>query len=92
MRSAILQTISMANYINWHDNNMIAAGKAFANQKQYWKDFAFIFNSPKLKERRAGLKGDINEAELADAVRGAKNKAEAALAWLLKQGFLLQKL
>ena len=60
---------------------------AFANQKQYWSDFAFIFNSPKLKERRAGLKGDINEAEIADAARGATNKAEAVLSYLLKIGF-----
>ena len=87
-KSALLQTISSVNFINWSDNNPLKAGIAFANQKQYWKDFAFIFNSPKLKERRAGLKGDINEAELADAVRGATNKAEAALSWLLKQGFL----
>ena len=55
MRSALLQTISMANYINWHDNNMIAAGKAFANQKQYWKDWLYIFNSDYLKVRRGGL-------------------------------------
>jgi hypothetical protein len=87
-KSALLQTISSVNFINWSDNNPLKAAMAFANQKQYWSDFAFIFNSPKLKERRAGLKGDINEAELADAVRGATNKAEAALSWLLKQGFL----
>jgi hypothetical protein len=87
-KSALLQTISSINFINWSDNNPLKAAMAFANQKQYWSDFATIFNSAKLKERRAGLKGDINEAELADAVRGATNKAEAALSWLLKQGFL----
>ena len=87
-KSALLQTISSINFINWSDNNPLMAAKAFANQKQYWSDFATIFNSPKLKERRRGLKGDINEAELASAVQGATNKAEAALSWLLKQGFL----
>jgi|GEM_PF-5020099 len=87
-KSALLQTISSINFINWSDNNPLKAAMAFANQKQYWTDFATIFNSPKLKERRAGLKGDINEAELASAVEGATNKAEAALAWLLKKGFL----
>ena len=87
-KSALLQTISSVNFINWSDNNPLMAAKAFANQKQYWTDFAMIFNSPKLKERRAGLKGDINEAELAKAVEGATNKAEAALSWLLKKGFL----
>ena len=87
-KSALLQTISSVNFINWSDNNPLKAAVAFANQKQYWSDFARIFNSAKLKERRAGLKGDINEAELASAVKGATNKAEAALSWLLKQGFL----
>ena len=87
-KSALLQTISSINFINWSDNNPLKAAAAFANQKQYWSDFARIFNSAKLKERRAGLKGDINEAELASAVKGATNKAEAALSWLLKQGFL----
>ena len=87
-KSALLQTISSINFINWSDNNPLKAAAAFANQKQYWSDFATIFNSPKLKERRAGLKGDINEAELASAVEGATNKAEAALSWLLKKGFL----
>jgi len=87
-KSALLQTISSVNFINWGDNNPVKAAAAFANQPQYWKDFTTIFNSPKLKERRAGLKGDINEAELASAVEGATNKAEAALSWLLKKGFL----
>ena len=87
-KSALLQTISSVNFVNWSDNNPVKAAMAFANQKQYWSDFAMIFNSPKLKERRAGLKGDINEAELASAVEGATNKAEAALSWLLKKGFL----
>ena len=89
-KSALLQTISSINFINYSDNNVFKAAKAamaFANQKQYWSDFAFIFNSPKLKERRAGLKGDINEAEIADAARGATNKAEAVLSYLLKIGF-----
>ena len=35
-RSAVLQTISAANFINFGDNNVFAAGKAFANKKQYW--------------------------------------------------------
>jgi len=86
-RSAILQTIAATNYINWSDNNVLAAGKAFLNQPQYWKDFSMIFNSNKMKERREGLKADVNEAELANAVRGSKNKAKAALSYLLKVGY-----
>ena len=44
-RSAVLQTISSINYINWTDNNPIKAGKAIANVKQYSKDFMDIMNS-----------------------------------------------
>ena len=87
-RSALLQTLSTVNFINWSDNNPIKAAAAFANQKQYWSDFATLFNSPKLKQRRSGLKSDVNEAEIARAVKGSKNKATAALSYLLKIGFL----
>jgi len=86
-RSAVLQTLSTVNFINFEDNNIFAAGKAFANQKQYWADFSFLFNSDFLKNRRAGLATNVNEAELASAVAGATNKARAALGYLLKIGF-----
>ena len=88
MRSALLQTISMTNYINWSDNNPYKAAAAFANQKQYWKDFTFIFNSDFLKQRRTGNRRGINEQELSAAVAGSDNKAKAAIAWLLSKGFL----
>jgi len=88
MRSAILQTISATNYINWSFNNPAKAAVAFANQPQYWKDFSMLFNSPYLKQRRSGNQRGINEAELSAAVAGAENKAKAAIAWLLKKGFL----
>jgi hypothetical protein len=88
MRSALLQTISATNYINWHDNNPVKAAAAFANQPQYWKDFAFIFNSDFLKQRRTGNRRGINEQELSAAVAGSDNKAKAAIAWLLSKGFL----
>jgi len=88
MRSALLQTISATNYINWSDNNPLKAAAAFANQKQYWKDFSYLFNSDYLKQRRAGNQRGVNEAELSAAVAGAENKAKAAITWLLKKGFL----
>ena len=88
MRSAILQTISATNYINWSFNNPAKAAIAFANQPQFWKDFSMLFNSPYLKQRRSGNQRGINEAELSAAVAGAENKAKAAIAWLLKKGFL----
>ena len=86
-RSAVLQTLSTVNFVNWSDNNVLQAGKAFANQPQFWKDFAFLFNSPMLKQRRKGLKTDVNQAELANAAAGTGNKAKAAFAYLLKIGF-----
>ena len=88
MRSAVLQTISATNYVNWSDNNPLKAAQAFANQKQYWSDFAMIFNSDYLKQRRSGNKRGVNEADLSAAVAGSDNKAKAALAWLLSKGFL----
>ena len=88
MRSAVLQTLSTVNFINFEDNNIFAAAKAFANQKQYWDDFVFLFNSDFLKQRRAGLQINVNEAEIASAVAGATNKAKAAISYLLKIGFL----
>ena len=86
-RSALLQLLSTVNFVNWSDNNPLKAAQAFANQKQFWEDFVMIFNSPKLKQRRSGLNSDVNAAEIASAVTGAKDKATAALSYLLKIGF-----
>jgi hypothetical protein len=87
MRSATLQTISMVNFINMSDNNIFKAAAAFANQPQFWKDFAFIFNSPMLKQRRAGLQIDVSASEITKAFNQGKSKPEAVLAYLLEKGF-----
>jgi hypothetical protein len=87
VRSAALQLIGAVNFLNLRDNNPYAAAKAFANQKQYWEDFAHIWNSDKMKERRGGLKEDVAAAEIANAAEGSKNKAEAVLSYLLKIGY-----
>jgi len=84
-RSAILQTISAINFINHSDNNIFAAAKAFANQKQYWSDFKMLFNSDFLKDRREGLRMDINEADLATAAK--QNGAKGVINKILKLGF-----
>ena len=86
-RSAVLQMISNVNFINWSDNNVLKAAGAFANQPQYWKDVAMIFNSPFLKQRRAGLQTDVNAAELLAQIKDSKNKMKAATAYLLQLGF-----
>ena len=88
MRSALLQTISSINYLNWSDNNPLRAGMALANVPQFVKDFTMIFNSDMLKQRRAGNQRGINEAELAEAVAGNKFSPKAIINWLLTKGFL----
>jgi hypothetical protein len=86
-RSALMQLLSTVNFVNWSDNNPAMAAMAFANQPQFWKDFVYIFNSDKLKQRRGGLKSDVQEQEIASAARGAKNKPKAIISYLLKIGF-----
>ena len=90
-RSAVLQTISAANFINWGFNNPYKAGKAFANQPQYWRDFTELMNSDYLKDRRNGLKLNINESEIANAAKTSGNKAKAALNYILEKGYLPTK-
>jgi hypothetical protein len=89
-RSAILQQVSLVNFINWGDNNPIKAAAAFANIDQYAKDWASIFNSDYLKERRGGLKTDVNAADLADAIK--KGGVKGLHAKLLQFGFSLTQL
>ena len=91
VRSALLQTLSSANFINWSFNNPLKAGKAFANQPQFWKDFTMLMNSDYLVDRRNGLKLNINESEIANAAKTSKNKAKAALNYILEKGFLPTK-
>ena len=90
-RSAVLQLISTVNFVNSSFNNPLMAAKAFANQPQYWKDFMTIMNSDMLKQRRAGLEINVTEAELASAASQSKNPAKAALAKILKAGYLPTK-
>jgi hypothetical protein len=91
-RSAVLQTISAVNFINFGNNNLIAAGRALLNQKQYWKDFMTLMNSPYLVERRDGLKINVSESEIADAVSESSNKPKAFLNLLLSKGFILTRI
>ena len=84
-RSAVLQTLSTVNFINFEDNNIFAAAKAFANQKQFWQDFSMLFNSPMLKQRRGGLQSDLNASELARLAE--KGGVRAVIGKLLEFGF-----
>jgi hypothetical protein len=84
-RSALLQTISSINFVNFTDNNPLAAAKAFSNQKQYWSDFVTLINSDFLKARRSGLRMNVNEADIADMAK--KGGPRAVINKLLQLGF-----
>jgi len=85
MRSALLQTISAINFINWSDNNVLAAGKAFADVKQYTADFKTLFNSDFLVERRGGLKMEVTDSEIADLAK--EGGMSGAVSKVLQAGF-----
>ena len=87
IRSAVLQTLSSANFINWSFNNPYKAGKAFANQKQYWSDFMRLMNSDFLVDRRNGMRINIAENEIANAANTSGNKAQAAISYILQKGY-----
>jgi len=86
-RSAVLQTISMANFVNWSDNNILAVGKAVANQKNYWKTFMELMNSDFLKQRRDGLEISVEEAEIAKSLRDTKNPLSHLWAKMVQLGY-----
>jgi len=88
MRSAVLQTISAVNFVNWSDNNPLKAAAAFGNQPQYWSDVIKLMNSDYLVERRNGLKINVSEADIAEIAAESKNKAKAFVSKILKLGFL----
>ena len=70
MRSAILQQLSIVNYMNWNFNNPIKMGLAMANVPQFMKDYMKILNSDFLKERRGGMAIEVNLADIADSNPG----------------------
>jgi len=85
-RSALLQTISAVNFINFKDNNIFKAGKAYANQPQFWSDFMKLMNSDFLVDRRRGLRINVNEADIANMAR--QSGVRGAISKLLEIGFL----
>ena len=87
-RSAVLQTLSTVNFINWSDNNPLKVAKTLANPKQFAIDFISLFNSDFLKQRRSGLQQDLNAKEMAEAIRNSKNPVRAVIGYILQKGFL----
>ena len=70
IRSAVLQQLSIVNFMNWSFNNPLMVGKAMANVPQFAADFIELWNSSFLTERRGGLKIEINTADLANSEPG----------------------
>ena len=91
-RSAILQTLSTLNFINWSDNNPLKFAQAVANFPQYAKDFATIFNSDMLKERRRGLQTDVSASEIVNQAAGSKDKFNALVSYMLRRGFVFTQM
>ena len=91
-RTSLLQQLSIVNFTNWNENNPMAQAKFLLGSPriyaQYWTQ---IFNSDWMKERRQGLKTDINESELVARLEGSKNKNKALLSYILEKGFSLTK-
>jgi len=86
-RSAVLQTISSVNFLNWSDNNIYAAGKTLADPKNFAQTYLELWNSDFLRQRRSGLQIDITESEIAEAIGQNKNKAKALFAKLMQAGY-----
>lgn len=87
MRSAVLQMVSMFNYINWTDNNPINISKAFTNSKQMKADILTLWNSDFMVTRRDGRKIDVNEAELSEMLENASGNLSKITSWILQKGF-----
>jgi len=89
MRSGLLQLTSAINFINWGDNNILAAGKAFASAA-YFPTVMKLMNSDYLVNRRDGLKINVNEAELVE--RGRKGGIQGMISYLLDKGFIITRI
>jgi len=87
IRSAVLQTISAVNFMNWTDNNPIKAAKTLKDPKNVANHFMRLLNSDFLKQRRAGLEIDVAESEIADAATEARNFAKSVFHKLIRLGY-----
>ena len=88
-RSGLLQLTSALNFINWGDNNLIAAGKAFASA-DWIPTVIKLMNSDYLVNRRDGLKINVNEAELAAAAK--RGGMQGMISYLLDKGFVITRI
>ena len=80
-RSAVLQLLSTLNFIGKPGNNLFQATAAFANRKQWNKDYKKLWDSDYLTNRRDGAKFDVLADEIA-------NDPDNWISKILQKGFL----
>lgn len=86
-RSSVLQTISTFNYIDLEDNTIADVAKRIADKKQFAEDIAFLFNSDYLLQRRTGLRTDIQNQEITEAIE--KGGLRGFYKLIMSKGFAL---
>ncbi len=87
-KSAVLQSLSAINYINFKDNNPLAIAKTLKDPKAFTKQFNELWNSDYLLSRRDGLKINVSEAEVAQMLQGGTgNWFNTVTAKAIKAGF-----
>ncbi len=92
MRSALLQGLSALNYINTTDHNPLQAIRRMLNVPQYAKDTKFLLGSAFMRDRRMGMRIDVNEEDVARASRDTGNVISRALKIALNKGFIPTRL
>ena len=72
-RSAILQTLSVFNFIDWEVNNPFKAAKWIVTKPKEWLNaYLKLWNSDFMQSRMEGNSRGVTEAEIADALGGKK--------------------
>ena len=96
MRSAVLQLLSTVNFINTTDNNPLKAIARVLNAPQYLRDMRFLLGSAFMRDRRAGMRIDVNEEDVAggarESAKGMVSLISRALKILLNKGFMPTRL
>lgn len=94
VRSAALQTLSIANYMTYNNIGSYASDfmKAGTKGTKQYEIYEKLWNSSYLKERRARAGFDVNAEEIANKFAGREGKFSKAVQWALNKGFVLTSL
>ena len=93
--SSLSWTLSGTNLLKNIPRNFGNINKALINcyldNEKVDESFMKLINSDYLVQRRNGLKINVSESEIADAVKDSQNKPKAAIAFLLSKGFVFTR-